>query len=180
MANFVDIPGYEKFYQINTNGIILSKDRIVRCKQGFRKIPGKQLKHRKDSSGYHYVTLYNDQGSKLFRIHRLLMIVFNPIENYNNFVVNHLDGNKTNNSLSNLQWCTHSENVKHALVNGLLNRPFCEKTNDYWEALLELRKLGWSNAKIGRAFGKSPSSIAETLKVLGKDKNKKGRYGGEF
>lgn len=177
----VNVPGYEKFYKISSNGDIFSYDRKVPCKQGYRTIPGRKIKHRVDSHGYKYVTFTNEQKQvKSYRIHRLLMMIFRPVNNMENLVVNHLDGNPSNNALDNLEWCTKSENTKHALMNGLIRRPFGEFTEDYWEAILILRNIGWSNAKIGRAFGKSPSSIRETLVILGIDISKKGRFGGKL
>ena len=53
-------------------------------------------------------------------IHRLMMMCFCPIPNYKDMVINHIDGNKTNNTLSNLEWCDNQTNTHHALINGML------------------------------------------------------------
>ena len=53
------------------------------------------------------------------KIHRLSMIAFNPIDNYQNFQVNHKDGNKLNNHISNLEWMTSKENIQHSIETGL-------------------------------------------------------------
>lgn len=58
---------------------------------------------------------------KTFRVHRLVMMAFNPIDNMENLEVNHIDGNKANNKLSNLEWCTTSENQKHAFLQDFIN-----------------------------------------------------------
>ena len=59
--------------------------------------------------------------NKHYCIHKLLAETF--IENPNNYpVVDHLDGNKINNNLDNLEWCSHSENTKRAYDNGLCSR----------------------------------------------------------
>jgi hypothetical protein len=71
------------------------------------------------TGGYLRVTLYNNdiKQRKLF-IHRLVAIEF--IENKENKPqVNHKDGNKKNNLLKNLEWCTSKENICHAHINGL-------------------------------------------------------------
>lgn len=66
-------------------------------------------------TGYYVVNL----KGKLYYIHRLVAETFIP--NFNNLPqVNHKDGNKKNNCVENLEWCTNSENIKHAYKNGLM------------------------------------------------------------
>lgn len=55
------------------------------------------------------------------KIHRLSMIAFNPIEGYENYQINHRDGNKFNNHISNLEWVTPQENIDHSIKYGLRN-----------------------------------------------------------
>lgn len=75
---------------------------------------GKVLKGFSNNSGYLYVTLFNKGSGKRESIHRLVATAFheNP---RNKKCVNHKDSNKTNNAASNLEWCTHSENITHAI-----------------------------------------------------------------
>lgn len=63
--------------------------------------------------GYYSVNLYNEtKKPKQFYVHRLVALSYIPkIEGKN--IINHIDGNKLNNNISNLEWCTHSENTKH-------------------------------------------------------------------
>lgn len=72
-------------------------------------------------------TSHSENGqTKILYVHRLVAAAF--IENPNNHpVVNHLDGIKTNNNATNLEWCTVEENARHASRLGLLKRP--ENTN---------------------------------------------------
>ena len=71
-----------------------------------------------DKNGYKVIRLINNGKRKSFFVHRLLALTF--IENINNYpCINHIDGNKSNNNLCNLQWCTHKQNMKHAWDNGL-------------------------------------------------------------
>ena len=87
----------------------------------------KELKQVYDKScGYMIVTLADGKGKRQNkRVHRLLMEAFVP--NPNNYPhVNHIDGNKLNNSLSNLEWCSASHNTRHAVNLGLM-KPVNEK-----------------------------------------------------
>ncbi len=78
----------------------------------------KELKPRIDKYGYYKVALSFNGIAKENRIHRLLALSYLPNPE-NKCDVNHIDGNKSNNDLSNLEWATRSENVKHAFKNGL-------------------------------------------------------------
>lgn len=70
--------------------------------------------------GYSVVSIcYNTCKCTDYTIHRLVMICFNYISNYEDMIVNHIDGNKQNNHISNLEWCTYKENLHHALNYGL-------------------------------------------------------------
>lgn len=99
-------------YEINENGIIKNK------------ITNKILKgshHAK--GGYKTVSLINDNGkSQTFFVHRLLMITFKPISNYEKFDVDHIDCDKTNNNLDNLEWVMSKENTHRAIKNGLYSK----------------------------------------------------------
>lgn len=79
---------------------------------------GRLVKHQPSNSGYIRVELWRSGVGKKYLLHRLLAEAF--IQNPENKPqVNHIDGNKTNNSLSNLEWVTQSENQKHAYRIGL-------------------------------------------------------------
>lgn len=73
-------------------------------------------------SGYRNISLKtNDNKSYTIQVHRLVMLAFHPIEHPENFVVNHIDGDKTNDCIWNLEWCTYAENTTHACMIGLMN-----------------------------------------------------------
>lgn len=85
------------------------------------KVYSKKLKKllRQDvCSGYNRVCLYNSEGAKKTLVHRLVAITFIPNPK-NKKEVNHIDGNKINNSVGNLEWNTTAQNHKHAEVTGL-------------------------------------------------------------
>ena len=101
-----DIKGYEGLYQVSNMG---------RIKSLLKNIDLKPWKHKK---GYLVVTLTKDKTHKHFYIHRIVAETF--LENINSKnEVNHIDGNKKNNNVCNLQWCDDFENRNHAYINGL-------------------------------------------------------------
>jgi len=122
-----DIPGYEGIYQASNQGRIRSIDRFITNRY-------KQLQPRKGAmmsvslhrQGYGRVLLTKDRKSKTVFIHRLIALTFipNPQEKKE---VNHKNGIKMDNTVDNLEWCTPSENVKHAHRTGLLTTIMGEK-----------------------------------------------------
>lgn len=82
----------------------------------------KILKSKPKKNGYPLVTLRYNNKIEYKTIHRLVAETFIP--NPNNYpVVNHIDGDKTNNNINNLEWCTQKQNMTHAYTNGLLKPP---------------------------------------------------------
>lgn len=77
------------------------------------------IKSRVDTSTYKRVMLYTNEGkAKTYLVHRLVAITY--LDNPDNLpCVNHIDGNKLNNKVENLEWCSHSYNMKHAFSLGL-------------------------------------------------------------
>jgi len=79
---------------------------------------GKVINPYKDQLGYQQITLRVNKKPKHFRVHRLMADSFlHPTKEQP--MVNHIDGNKENNNLSNLELCNNRENVQHAYNNGL-------------------------------------------------------------
>lgn len=72
------------------------------------------------TDGYYALALSTDNGGKMFRINRLVMLTFCPIPNPESMVVNHLDCNPLNNHISNLEWTTRTGNAIHAYDNNLM------------------------------------------------------------
>lgn len=82
----------------------------------YNEISGNLLKPFKGTDGYMQVSRKTKGKSYHLRVHRIYAILF--ISNPNDYkYVNHIDGNKMNNNLSNLEWCTNSYNVKHSWDN---------------------------------------------------------------
>lgn len=112
------VVGWEGLYEVSDLGDVRSLDRPAKCKDPFgreakRVLYGRVLKKTKDVSGYYRIDMKYGQRRKNALVHRLIAMAF--IENTENKpCINHKDGDKTNNALSNLEWCTHQENMTHA------------------------------------------------------------------
>ena len=120
MELWKDIKGYEGLYKVSSLGRVKRLNRIVTEHTGnIRHLKEKILKGGKYPNGYKFICLRKNNENKNVMIHRLVAQSF--ISNSNNkLCVNHIDGNKSNNSVENLEWCTHSENLKHAVNIGLI------------------------------------------------------------
>jgi hypothetical protein len=132
-----DIPEYENLYQISNYGNIR---RIF--KKGIKK-----LKPSEDKDGYYYVKLCKNNKQKHKRVNRLVMITFNNISNCENMQVNHIDGNKHNNSISNLEWCSQLQNLEHAFKNNLIitRKVICLETKEVYKSIREAGRKTNSN-----------------------------------
>lgn len=105
------IEGYEGQYQISNKGRVKS----------FKKKEPKILTPKKDGRGYYLMICLRKNGKdKYCLIHRLVAQAFIPNPK-NKEQVNHIDGNKKNNCVENLEWNTPTENINHALDNGLMS-----------------------------------------------------------
>lgn len=114
---FEDLKGYEDSYQISDSGRIFTKRRLV----GNQIYYGRELVPQVTRDGYLKITLCKEGICKKFYLHRLVAIQFIN-NNYNLPQVNHKDGNKLNNSVSNLEWCTKEYNQNHAVRTKLMQR----------------------------------------------------------
>lgn len=120
LGNWKDLPGYEGLYMVSDLGHVYSFPSIGKGKNGSpltkRARILKPFAHRQ---GYQCVRLFINKTKKTVKIHRLVAITFLPNPD-NKAEVNHIDGNKSNNHLTNLEWATRHQNVQHAFRTGLM------------------------------------------------------------
>lgn len=113
-----DIVGFENTYQVSNLGTVKSLKRKSWNGKTWHIIQERYLKQTKASHKYFTVSLSKNGQKKSFLVHNLVASAFidNP---ENKKTVNHIDGNKTNNQIENLEWATQSENNYHAYQTGL-------------------------------------------------------------
>lgn len=113
------IDGFDNAYEVSNYGRVRSVDRIVVRSDGLAlRIKGQMMKIRTDKKGYLRVYLNDRKKTKFKPIHRLVAMAFIPNPD-NKPQVNHIDCDKSNNHVDNLEWCTNQENQIHAVKNGL-------------------------------------------------------------
>ena len=147
-------------YKVTTNGDVIGKR-------------GKPMKGHIDHCGYKEVILSYYPYSKQVLVHRLVLSTFNPIDGMENLDVNHIDGNKLNNRLDNLEWCTRSENIIHSYKNGLQNNV----TNKYGnykvltehqiQSIKELHEKGLIDKDIADIIGCSRELVSRKIRKMG-------------
>ncbi len=160
-----DVVGYEGLYQVSYLGNVRSCEASFNHRYGQRVRVSKMKAQATTKSGYKTVNLFRDNWIKVFKVHRLLMIAFVPnLENKK--TVNHKDGDKANNNINNLEWATHSENVNHAVKNGLKNTAIGQDSASsklYNQDVIEIRILserGIRHRILSSIFGVSENQIS--------------------
>lgn len=120
-----NVIGYEDYYEVSTQGEIRNRATL------------RILKPRLDRAGYSLVTLCAHKTRKEMLVHRVVALAFLEVKEGKS-CVNHKNGDKKNNTVDNLEWCSHKENTQHAYKQGLLtaynrsgsNHPGAKLTNE--------------------------------------------------
>lgn len=129
-----EFAGYEEIYMVSSCGRVLSKLRTVRNRSSIKTVQPRLLNPHISRRNRNYcvseLKLWKGSVGKTFTLHKMVATMFIP--NPNGYKeIDHIDGNPQNNNISNLKWCTHSQNV---------NNPITRKRNS-------LAKTGIVNTK---------------------------------
>ena len=161
-----DIPEFRGSYQVSNMGRVRSVDRVVTFKNGRkRKYKGMVLKPHLNNKGYECLNLYDDNGCNKKTVHRLVLGTFKPHVNMKDLEVNHIDGDKLNNHLTNLEWLTGRDNILHAHDIGLINykgegNPRTKLSNADVLEILERLDTGGVQREIALDYGVSNRCIS--------------------
>jgi len=133
---------------------------------------GKLLKQWKTKNGYWFVVLYKNKKNYSKIVSRIIIETFNPVNNMEYLECNHIDGNKENNYIKNLEWLSRSGNQKHAFKIGL-NSQLGEKNansklNDFKVRIIKqilnspiIKHLKITQKEIGKIFGVKRKTISD-------------------
>lgn len=123
------VPGVYPYYMISNCGRVFHRYLRIIMKYGL------------ETSGYLFITLSTINGPRIIQMNRLVLMAFSPILNSEMYQANHLDGNKLNNHLYNLEWATRSENILHAYRTGLA-KPKTKISENVAIEIVEMLKNG--------------------------------------
>lgn len=154
-------------YQVSNTGKVKSLERKVKDKNGsIRTIKERIIKPGKNTGGYLIVVLRKEGKNKTMKVHRLVAKAFIQNDSLFKNDINHLDEDKTNNNVNNLEWCTREYNINYGTHNermavsnskahtGVYNtkksKPVkCLETGLIFPSIMEVqRQLGFNNSSI--------------------------------
>lgn len=141
-----DVEGYEEYYEVSNFGEVKSKDRWRDNGRGGYLQKSKVMTKSPTSTGYFKIGFVKNKIRKEFKIHRLVAIAFIPNPKNKPFI-NHIDGNPLNNHVSNLEWCTPSENVQHSYETGLRETNFHKYLDNIIKEYVEEKVSIWDLAR---------------------------------
>lgn len=159
-----DVCGYEGLYAVSNMGRVKSLNYRHTRKE-------KILRQCKNIWGYLFVNLWKNGEHKIYQVHRLVLSTFSPIANMSELLVNHKDECKTNNNLSNLEWCTK-----------LYNNTYNDRHKRVGEKLRGKTRSAATKKKISEALSKPivqidvPTNKGVNVWSSGKDAEREGGF----
>lgn len=166
---FKDILGYEGLYQVSNMGRVKGCERVILMKNGtLRYIEEKIITPKKRPRGYAFVALSKNATKKIHSVHQLVAKTFikNPKKHKD---INHINGNKVDNRVVNLEWVSQYENMQHAIKTGLVNNNGSNcKTSKLKEQdvilIREYSEKGKKLKEISDMFGVTIANISYIIK----------------
>lgn len=175
----VPVPPFDGAYEVSSLGRIRSLDRDVERKDGKPlRVRGRVLSPGANSRGYLRVTLSMNGHSEWFHLHSLIAMTFLPKpprkvgSRGNEFVVNHISGVKTDNSVENLEYITSLENIAHARENGLLSvkgtlNNKAKLTDSDVRAIRKMYAEGMTQVQLAEIYGVYQTTISLIVRRKG-------------
>ena len=177
MEQWKDIDGYEGIYQCSSYGNIRTLDRFVTRSTGAIQLyKGQPIKARANKqNGYLQFALNKNGNRKMVYVHIIVAQTFIKHDDECN-IVNHIDGNKTNNRIENLEWCNDSENLLHSYqcLNRESSKHGAKKVDIFvYDTFNDSTEHYKSKSEASMCIGLSPTQIGRYLFTK---KLWKGRY----
>lgn len=158
-----EIKGYEGLYEVSSYGRIkrLEREYWHTHNKTNNKIKEIILKLDSINKKYEQIQLTKNNTIKKFLVHRLVAIAFIP-NKHNKLQVNHIDENKLNNNVNNLEWCTQSENINHGNRNKIVADKISKQIKSidkngnekFYKSALDAEKYGYSRFCISMCCNK--------------------------
>lgn len=169
MEQWKKIEEFNYEYEISSYGRIRSVENVIVRGNGWKYTRKSKILKPSGSGGYLRGAVCVNKKIIPYKIHRLVALAFIP-NNENKKEVNHIDGNKLNNHVENLEWCTRQENIEHCILNKL-QKPF--KGEEIGNSkLLEFQVIEirnkfkprvYSRTKLAKEYNVSEATIKDIL-----------------
>ena len=162
-----DVPEYEGLYQVSNFGNVKSLQKNIKMPNGGIRIQSEKILKPFSSTGYLEVELCKKGKGKYFKVHKLVAITYlNHIPCGHKITVDHIDHNKKNNTLNNLQLLTNRENVKRSIDKTKTTSKHIgvsfDKKNKKWVSQIYLNK---KNIFLGRFKNEYDAHLAYQNKL---------------
>lgn len=168
-----EIKNYEGLYEADSEGFIVKVSREQKDKRYGERTKEVILKPyytkmKNGSKGYAIVTLCKKGIKQKVTVHSIIYSTFNSEYDTNKYCVDHIDGNKENNNLNNLELVTYNENTNRAIKNNLMasefDRSFCKTTEEQLNKAMEYISIGFRDRQAEKMSGIPIGTICQIRK----------------